>query len=104
MKKIIQKLQILILRFTFQSKESSYYIKALKLKDGKKKVFQAAKKLADENHEANGKRYYVIDDYDNSGQFVVMNSNEINSYKKAGIFKKNLSFNQLAQIASYQTA
>jgi len=93
----------LLIRLVFKGLERKHYLEALKLKSGKSKALHAAIFLADEKHNSDGLRYYVLDTYGVIGDFTVLNSKEIHEFKKRGVIKKALSFADLIQISSYRT-
>ena len=96
-------LRKLIIALVFRGQERSYYLEALNLKETKSKVLHAAKRWADEKNLSDGKRYYILDTYGVTGEFTILNSLEIDAFKKNGKIRKDLTFHKLASIASYQT-
>jgi hypothetical protein len=100
----MNKIKKFILWLVFSKAENVYYFEALKLKETKSKVFTAVKKLADEKHNSDGKRYYVLDIGDDSDPFIILNSKEINLLKEKGTIKSNVNFNTIAKVACYYTS
>ena len=65
------------------------------------KMFRRAKRLADLRFEADGKRYYVLFDY--NGDLRALNSKEIKALKRAKVMDKRVSFYDLINESLYHT-
>lgn len=93
----------LVIWLVFSGLEKKHYLEALKIKQTKGKIYQASIKLADEKHDSDGKRYYVVDTYKQNKDFLVINSDEINFFKRQGKISKSITFAKLTAIAGYRT-
>jgi len=65
------------------------------------KMLRRATKLADLRHKADGKRYYVLPDF--NGDLRVLNSKEIDALKRAKVMDKQVSFYYLINESLYHT-
>ena len=67
----------------------------------KARKLKKAKKLADRRHEADGKRYFVMEDW--NGNLRVLNNNEIKALKRHKVISKKAGFVNFMEEALYHT-
>ena len=66
-----------------------------------KRAKRRAIKLAELRHKADGKRYYVLPDW--NGNLKALNHLEINELKRQGVMSKNVNIKNLMEEAVYYT-
>lgn len=67
----------------------------------KEKALGKAKKLADRRAAMDGRRHYVLPDW--NGHYMVLNMREIKALKRAGIMSKQVTIHDLLNEAEYFT-
>jgi len=67
----------------------------------KEKALLKAKKLAVRRAKMDGRRYYILPDWD--GNYMVLNKSEVEKLKKAGVMSKKVNAYHLMKEAEYFT-